>query len=485
MRVVILGSGRGSNAEAILLAQQAGKLGRARVVQIFSDKPDSGILALGTRFGVPAAFVDPAPFKTKLEGAGEERFIAAVQGCTPDLVVLAGFMRVLKPGFLNAFAGKIINLHPSLLPSFPGLDGIGQAWRRGVKITGCTVHGVTAEVDGGPIIDQATVRIETGDTLEMLAAKIHAAEHALLPAVIARLSEPARANAPVYEFRVEVALGNVPMIEDLLAEQEDQRLMILEDKPSGRAWLTGYFPSQAEAETAWGILEEILDPEWIAADPEVKQLADKDWKESYKEHFKASQFGPLHWVPVWEREMFKLPAGEQVLWLDPGMAFGTGNHETTRLCCERLVKFAAERGASGCVIDAGCGSGILALSAAKLGFARVAAFDNDPLAVDVSRENAELNALAGKVEFFVGDLVSGLEGRQAELVMANIQADVLARFTKELLTAVAPGGQLVMSGILERELAQVREVFLAAAPGWRVETRVMGEWSDLALTRPA
>jgi phosphoribosylglycinamide formyltransferase-1 len=189
MRVVILGSGRGSNAAAILEAQKTGQLGHARVVQILSDKPDAGILALGAKFGVPAAFVDPAPFKTKLEGEGEARFIAAVNAAQPDLVVLAGFMRVLKPGFLNAFAGKIINLHPSLLPSFPGLDGIGQAWRRGVKITGCTVHGVTAEVDGGPIIDQAAVRIEPSDTLESLAEKIHAAEHALLPAVIARLSE--------------------------------------------------------------------------------------------------------------------------------------------------------------------------------------------------------------------------------------------------------------------------------------------------------
>lgn len=189
MRVVILGSGRGSNAEAILQAQQAGRLGRARVVQIFSDQPEAGILAHGPKYGVPAAFVDPAPFKTKLEGPGEERFIAAVRGCAPDLVVLAGFMRVLKPGFLGAFAGKIINLHPSLLPSFPGLDGIGQAWRRGVKVAGCTVHGVTAEVDGGPIIDQAVVRIEPGDTLESFTAKVHAAEHALLPAVIARLSQ--------------------------------------------------------------------------------------------------------------------------------------------------------------------------------------------------------------------------------------------------------------------------------------------------------
>jgi phosphoribosylglycinamide formyltransferase 1 len=189
MRVVILGSGRGSNAEAILLAQQAGRLGRARVVQILSDQPAAGILALGARFGVPAAFVDPAPFRTKLEGAGEDRFIAAVRQAQPDLVVLAGFMRVLKPAFLGAFAGRIINLHPSLLPAFPGLDGIGQAFRAGVKVAGCTVHEVTLEVDAGRIIEQASLPVAAGDTLETLTAKVHAAEHRLLPAVIARLSE--------------------------------------------------------------------------------------------------------------------------------------------------------------------------------------------------------------------------------------------------------------------------------------------------------
>lgn len=189
MRVVILGSGRGSNAEAILKAQQASALGRARVVQIFSDKPDAGILALGPRYGVSADFLDAAPFKSKLDGAGEQHYIASLLACEVDLIVLAGFMRVLKLPFLSKFEGKIINLHPSLLPSFPGLDAIGQAFRRGVKITGCTVHYVTLDVDGGPIIDQAAVRIDDDDTLETLTTKVHAAEHELLPAVIARLSE--------------------------------------------------------------------------------------------------------------------------------------------------------------------------------------------------------------------------------------------------------------------------------------------------------
>ncbi|MBK8475257.1 MAG: phosphoribosylglycinamide formyltransferase [Opitutaceae bacterium] len=188
MRVVLLGSGRGSNAEAILKAQGEGRLGRAQVVAIFTDKPDAPMLALGPRFGVPAQFVDPRRSRPSSRAPARSATSPPSAPCAPDLVVLAGFMRVLKPGFLDAFAGRIINLHPSLLPSFPGLDGIGQAFRHGVKITGCTVHEVNAAVDGGRILDQEAVRIEEADTVETLAARIHVAEHRLLPAVIARLS---------------------------------------------------------------------------------------------------------------------------------------------------------------------------------------------------------------------------------------------------------------------------------------------------------
>lgn len=287
----------------------------------------------------------------------------------------------------------------------------------------------------------------------------------------------------VFEFKVEITPGSVPATEELLAEHEEQHLMVLEDKPAGRAWLTGYYESRAEAEEGWKHFTGLIDAAWLMTEVKISELADKDWKESYKEHFKAWQFGRLHWVPVWERAAFRLPQGEQVLWLDPGMAFGTGNHETTRLVVERLVKLAAKCGAHGRVIDAGCGSGILALSAVKLGYAQVEAFDNDPLAVEVSRQNAELNGLAGKVNFFVGDLVTGLAGRQAELVMANIQSDVLVKFAPELLAAVAPNGVLVLSGILASELSLVRDTFAAKTPGWDIDSRNMGEWSDLVLTR--
>ncbi len=187
-KIVLLGSGRGSNAEAVLVAERAGKLGRAKVVGILCDQPGARILELGPRFGVPALYLDPAPFKTKLEGDAEQHYLAQIRAWQADLVVLAGFMRVIKRAFLEAFAGRIINLHPSLLPAFPGLESIKQAFDARVPVTGCTVHYVNAQVDAGNIIRQATVPILPGDTLDALETRVHAAEHQLLPAVVAELS---------------------------------------------------------------------------------------------------------------------------------------------------------------------------------------------------------------------------------------------------------------------------------------------------------
>lgn len=188
MRFVILGSGKGTNAQALLRAWQAGELGTAEPVAIFSDKVEAPILELGKPYGIPGIHVPPGPFKTKLSPEGERALIEAIRSFESDLVVLAGFMRVLKAPLLDAFPRQIINLHPSLLPSFKGLDGIRQAWEYGVKVTGCTVHFVTGELDGGPIIDQQVVRIEASDTLESLTLKVHAAEHQLLPTVVRNLA---------------------------------------------------------------------------------------------------------------------------------------------------------------------------------------------------------------------------------------------------------------------------------------------------------
>lgn len=260
--------------------------------------------------------------------------------------------------------------------------------------------------------------------------------------------------------------------------------MVLEDRPSDSAALAGYFASREEAFTAWESIEAAMRGLGVAAVPETRVLADEDWRESYKAHFKPWHCGRMHWVPVWERESCRVPEGDVAIWLDPGMAFGTGNHETTRLCCERIVAFADARGTGARVIDAGCGSGILALSAARLGFRGVQGFDNDPEAIAVSNENAALNGLTGEVVFTVDDLESGLANRQAELVIANIQADVLIRFAGRLVGAVTPGGMLVLSGILAVEIDSVRSAFARTAQDWAQESRTLGEWSDLCLLAP-
>jgi ribosomal protein L11 methyltransferase len=291
----------------------------------------------------------------------------------------------------------------------------------------------------------------------------------------------------LFEAKSEISPEAVDAIDNVLLELGVEGWSLLQDVIAKRAWIVGIFTDESEAKARWAELLPLISTVAQPAAPEWRELVDQDWRDSYKAHFKASQFGRLHWVPVWERATFQPGAGEVVIWLDPGLAFGTGNHETTRLCCERLVVLAEKAGARIAdwgVIDAGCGSGILALSAAKLGFKRVAGFDNDAEAVRVSEENAALNGLTGAVEFFTGDLVSGFAGgRQAEIVLANIQADVLMRFVRELTGAVAPGGALILSGILAIELEQVRGVFAAAVPAWTIESRVMGEWSALTLTR--
>jgi phosphoribosylglycinamide formyltransferase-1 len=192
MKCVLIGSGTGSNAEAILTEWQLGNLPGVEPLAIISDKATARILTLGERFGVPALYMDPGPFKTRLTPETEALYIQKIREIGAEWVILAGFMRVIHAPFLEAFAGRIVNLHPSLLPSFKGLNAIRQAWEYGVKVTGCTVHFVTGELDGGPIIDQMAVPVEASDTLESLEKKVHHAEHQLLPKALLRLSSTHR-----------------------------------------------------------------------------------------------------------------------------------------------------------------------------------------------------------------------------------------------------------------------------------------------------
>ena len=186
-RLGVLGSGKGSNFVALAEAITAGKI-PAQIAIVVSDVAEAGILEQARQHGLPAQFIAPGKFRTKLDEEAERAYVAALQAAQVDLIVLAGFMRVLKGDFLRAFEGRIVNVHPSLLPSFPGLEAWKQALDQGVKVTGCTVHFVDAGVDSGAIIGQQTVPVLDDDSAATLHARIHAAEHELYPQCVAAIA---------------------------------------------------------------------------------------------------------------------------------------------------------------------------------------------------------------------------------------------------------------------------------------------------------
>ncbi len=186
-RLGVLGSGKGSNFTSIADACAAGTV-PAEVALVVSDVADAPILERARDRGLPAQFIPPGKFRTKLDDEAERAYIEALQKARVDLVVLAGFMRILKGEFLRAFAQRVINIHPALLPSFPGLEAWKQALDYGVKVTGVTVHFVDQGIDTGPILGQQMVPVLEGDTPATLQARIQEAERALYPAVIAALA---------------------------------------------------------------------------------------------------------------------------------------------------------------------------------------------------------------------------------------------------------------------------------------------------------
>jgi phosphoribosylglycinamide formyltransferase 1 len=181
-RVAILISGRGSNMVALADAIQSNRIQNAEIALVVSDKPDAGGLRLAQERGIET-FVCERRGRKREEH--EQEIIAALQAHQVDIICLAGYMRLLSPCFIEAFQGRILNIHPSLLPSFPGLDPQHQALEHGVKFSGCTVHFVNNTLDGGPIIAQRVVPVSEGDTEETLAARILHEEHALYAEALA------------------------------------------------------------------------------------------------------------------------------------------------------------------------------------------------------------------------------------------------------------------------------------------------------------
>jgi phosphoribosylglycinamide formyltransferase-1 len=182
-RLGILGSGKGSNFRAILEAIEAGRL-QVSVAIVCSDVPNAGILEIARRAGIATSVIDEKRFRTRLSPETEIVLVKQLRDAGVDLVVLAGYMRMLKAPMLEAFSRRIINIHPSLLPKFPGLEAWRQALEAGETLTGCTVHFVDEGMDSGEIIAQASVPIFSGDSPALLHGRIQEAEHKLYPEVI-------------------------------------------------------------------------------------------------------------------------------------------------------------------------------------------------------------------------------------------------------------------------------------------------------------
>ena len=185
-KIVILISGRGSNMEAMIAARDAGRL-PVDIVAVISNRPAAAGLETAARAGIATHYVDHRGF------AGRDAFDAALAECidgfSPDLVVLAGFMRILTEGFVRHYEGRLMNIHPSLLPAFPGLHTHRRALEEGVRIHGCTVHFVTPTLDHGPVIVQAAVPVLDGDTEDSLAARILGQEHRIYPQAVRWFAE--------------------------------------------------------------------------------------------------------------------------------------------------------------------------------------------------------------------------------------------------------------------------------------------------------
>jgi phosphoribosylglycinamide formyltransferase 1 len=185
-RIAVFASGQGSNFAALVEAQRAGRLGEGRIELLVSDKPEAPVAKRAEEAGIPTLLLRPKDYASR--ELYEAEIVAELQRREIGLIVLAGYMRLITPTLLTPFAGRIINIHPSLLPAFAGKDAIGQALDYGVKLTGVTVHFVDGGMDTGPVIAQRSVVVEDNDTAHSLADRIHQVEYELYPEVVRSLA---------------------------------------------------------------------------------------------------------------------------------------------------------------------------------------------------------------------------------------------------------------------------------------------------------
>lgn len=280
--------------------------------------------------------------------------------------------------------------------------------------------------------------------------------------------------------------------EEFRALYNETQWIIIDENSSKAHFISGYFNTLKIAQDKWAHLTNAYSSLPLPDTPEFIELDDRSWNQSYKDHQKPWNFKGMHWIPEWEKNTYHLPKDDHALYLDSGMAFGSSDHPSTRLCLIALLEFMAKKNSNQgftSVIDSGCGSGILALTAAKLGCDPIFAFDKDPVAIRVSRENADRNGLREAIEVKLLDLEIALKNRFADLIFANLLSSILCRFAPQLMDALHPSGLLVLSGIQKKEVSETlgsfRKRIGLRGKDCTFSVSSIDDWSSILISRPA
>jgi len=276
---------------------------------------------------------------------------------------------------------------------------------------------------------------------------------------------------------------HVDLIEGYLYEEAPSPWALEVNHVNGLGVLSGFFSNKEELVKHQTHITSSLGQS-VQFHFSTESIYEQDWKEAYKKHFQPWSYKGVNLIPLWLKESHPVAATDISIYLDPGMAFGTGNHESTRMCLEFLIECKGDLCMDGSFIDLGCGSGILSLVAKSIGFQNVLGLDNDNDAVRISHENALLNDLKGSITFTTQDL-NNLDDSigKFNFVMANIQADVLISYADLIMSLTDENSVVVLSGILTQEIAQVLEKFrsLNKSSEFNYTTKEMGEWSAVKI----
>ena len=292
-------------------------------------------------------------------------------------------------------------------------------------------------------------------------------------------------TSSLYKLTSSIDPQHTDLVEGFLFEEAPSSWALEVNHLTGDGTLSGFFTTKARRELDRELIENKIGS-LVQFHFSEEEIIDQDWKDSYKIHFSPWNYNGVHFIPLWLKNEYQVPQNEISLFLDPGMAFGTGIHETTRMCLEFLIEDRFCQSEPKSILDLGCGSGILSILAFLIGFQKVVGLDNDDDAVRISKENAVLNDIGNKIDFYNSNLFEiNKPVGTFDCVVANIQADILISNADKIIDHSLKESTLVLSGILYKEAEQVLDVFIQKGKYSQNDYQIknIGDWSSIKFCR--